>query len=279
MNLATLVALVIVTRFHGGLPQLVLALSGTRTVLALVNVYYMFRKRYRWLLPVPSAVRWHCVHRLFKLGGKYLVNQLGALGIYQSQPMIITQILGPANVMIFVVAQKVITLPMDLVYMVTSPLVPAFGEAKARNDWKWIKSAYEKVTMLSVAAAVPVLVLIAVMAKPLIRIWAGPEAVPHTSLILWLSLYNLLGVLLMGGAQLLIGLERLAPLVLSVTLCALGTIGLGILFGRSIGLSGVAMAMAVSKLAFLFPIQIWAVRRLFTAKRVDPASVAGEAAV
>jgi hypothetical protein len=38
--------------------------------------------------------------------GKYLVNQLGALGIYQSQPMIITQILGPANVMIFVVAQK-----------------------------------------------------------------------------------------------------------------------------------------------------------------------------
>jgi O-antigen/teichoic acid export membrane protein len=279
MNLATLVALVIVTRFHGGLPQLVLALSGTRTVLALVNVYYMFRKRYRWLLPVPSAVRWHCVHRLFKLGGKYLVNQLGALGIYQSQPMIITQILGPANVMIFVVAQKVITLPMDLVYMVTSPLVPAFGEAKARNDWQWIKGAYEKVTMLSVAAAVPVLVLIAVMAKPLIRVWAGPEAVPHTSLILWLSLYNLLGVLLMGGAQLLIGLERLAPLVLSVTLCALGTIGLGILFGRSIGLSGVAMAMAVSKLAFLFPIQIWAVRRLLTTKRVDPAKVAGEAAV
>jgi O-antigen/teichoic acid export membrane protein len=133
--------------------------------------------------------------------------------------------------------------------------------------------------MLSVAAAVPVLVLIAVMAKPLIRIWAGPEAVPHTSLILWLSLYNLLGVLLMGGAQLLIGLERLAPLVLSVTLCALGTIGLGILFGRSIGLSGVAMAMAVSKLAFLFPIQIWAVRRLLTTKRVDPAKVAGEAAV
>ena len=167
------------------------------------------------------------------------------------------QILGPANVMIFVVAQKVITLPMDLVYMVTSPLVPAFGEAKARDDWKWI----------------------AVMAKPLIRIWAGPEAVPHTSLILWLSLYNLLGVLLMGGAQLLIGLERLAPLVLSVTLCALGTIGLGILFGRSIGLSGVAMAMAVSKLAFLFPMQIWAVRRLLTTKRVDPAKVAGEAAV
>jgi hypothetical protein len=46
--------------------------------------------------------------------------------------------------MIFVVAQKVITLPMDLVYMVTSPLVPAFGEAKARDDWKWIKSAYER---------------------------------------------------------------------------------------------------------------------------------------
>lgn len=275
MNISSLVALVTVTRFHGGLPQLVMALSGTRTFLGFMNVYYMFRKRYRWLAPVPSAVRWHCVRRLFKLGGKYLVSQLGALGIYQSQPMIITQILGPAQVMIFVVAQKVITLPMDLVYMVTAPLVPAFGEAKARNDWQWIRSAYHKVTLMSVAGAVPVLLLIAVVAKPLIRIWAGPEAIPHTSLILWLSVYNLLGVLFMGSVQLLIGIEWLAPLVLSVSLCALCTIGFGILGGRFIGLSGVAMAMALSKFAILCPIQAWAVRRVFSTKRGNPVGVTG----
>jgi O-antigen/teichoic acid export membrane protein len=266
MNIASLAALVIVTRFHGGLPQLVWALSGTRSFLSVVNVYYMFFKRYRWLMPVPSAVRWHCVRKLFKLGAKYFLAQLGALGIYQSQPMIITQVLGPAKVMVFVVAQKVITLPMDLAYMATAPLIPAFGEAKARNDWKWIREAYRNVSLVSVSVALPLLLAIAILAKPLIRVWAGPEAAPDTSLILWLSLYNLLGVLLMSTTQLLTGTERINPLAISITVCALSTIAFGIVFAHWTGVSGVAMAMAVSKLAILFPIQMWAVRRLFGAQ-------------
>jgi len=277
INLSSLVVLVIVTNFHGGLPQLVLALSGTRTVLGLINVYYMFFKRYRWLLPVYSAVRWHCLRRLFKLGAKYFVIQLGALGMYQSQPMIITQILGPAKVLIFVVAQKIITLPMDLVYMATAPLIPAFGEAKARNNWKWIKSAYRNVTLVSVAVGVSITLAIAVVAKPLIRVWAGPEALPDTSLILWLTLYNVIGVALMASGQLLIGVEKVNALAVSVTLCSLSIIGVGIVSCYWSGLSGVAMAMAVSKLLTVLPIQLWAVRRAFATGEAQSVEATSEA--
>ena len=279
INVASLLALVIVSRFHGGLPELVLALSGTRTVLALINVYYLFFRRYRWLRPSPSAVRWHCIRRLFKLGSKYLVIQLGALGIYQSQPMIITQILGPAKVMIFVVAQKIMTLPIDLIYLVTAPLVPAFGEAKARNDWNWIRGAYRNATLASVATGVPFTLAIALVAKQLIRVWAGSAAVPDTSLILWLILYNLCGIVLMAGGQLLAGLERLNGPTLSITLCAIATIGFGILFGHWMGLSGVAAAMGASKLLFFLPIQQWAVRRVFAAGRTRTIGTTSEAAV
>lgn len=263
MNMSSLIALVIVSHFHGGLPQLVLALSGTRSVVLLINVYCMFRTRYHWLVPVLSAVRWHRTRRLFKLGAKYFMMQIGALGIYQSQPLIITQILGPAKVMVFVVAQRVISLPLDLVYMVTAPLVPAFGEAKARREWSWIKRAYRNATLASLACAIPVLLAIALTAKPLIRIWAGSAAVPTTSLIVWLSLYNLLGVVLMATGQLLIGIERVNPLTISVVLCALCTIAFGIVLGRWAGLSGVAMAMATSKVLTFVPIQLWAVRTMF----------------
>ncbi len=219
-NVCSLVALVIVTRFHGGLPQLVMALFGTRTFLGFLNLCYMFFKHYRWLMPVPSAVHWYCVRRLFQLGMKYVVTQLGALGIYQSQPMIITQILGPSAVIIFVIAQKVITLPLDLVYMVTAPFVPRFGEAKARHDWKWIKRAYRNATLASVVVGLPAMLLISVIAKPLIRVWAGPEAVPDTALIFWLSAYNLFGLAIMVTGQLLIGLERVNALAVSLS-CAL----------------------------------------------------------
>jgi O-antigen/teichoic acid export membrane protein len=262
-NVVALLSLIVVTRFHGGLPQLVVALSGTRVLVGLANAHHAFFRRYRWLAPAPSAVRWTCVRRLLKLGGKYMVTQLSGLGISQSQPMIITQMLGPAQVMVFVVAQKIITLPVDLAYMATVPFISAFGEAKARHDWSWIKGAYKRSTTACVAFGIPVMLVIAVSCKFLIRIWAGPAAVPDWPLIAWLCIYTFVGVALMAAGQLLCGLERVDALAISIFLCALGCVVLGVLFSRWWGLGGVALAMAVSKIVTFWPIQLYEVRRIF----------------
>src|ERR1700749_2251764 len=155
-NSLALLALVVVSRSHGGLPQLVLALSGTRAAVGVANFFFLYR-RYHWLKPSPLAVRWGGIKRLFSLGSKYLVTQLASLGIYQSQPMIITQTLGPKYVVIFVVAYKIIALPIDLAYMATAPFVSAFGEAKARMEWSWIKSAYMKANKASLMVGLPML--------------------------------------------------------------------------------------------------------------------------
>ncbi len=260
-NAISLAALVVVSQTHGGLPQLVLALSGTRCLVAVANVFFLFR-RYYWIVPVPSAVRWHCVKRLFSLGSKYLVTQLASLGVYQSQPIIITQTLGPAKVVIFVVAYKILSLPMDLVFMATQPFVPAFGEAKARQDWRWIQSAYKNCVRASLAFGLPLVAVIGLTAKPLIRIWAGAVAVPSTSLIVWLSIYTFIGIVLMAAGQMMAGLERVDPLAISVTLCAVGVIGSAILLSPHWGLTGIAFGMALSKLLTFWPIQLREVRRI-----------------
>src|ERR1700731_1119628 len=173
-GVVSLLGLIVVTRFHGGLPQLVIAISGVPALVLLANTYHAFVRRYPWLAPAPSAVRWTCIRRLMKLGGKYMIMQLASLGIYQSQAIIITQILGPSQVVIFVVTYKVVTLPLDLAYMGTAPFMSAFGEAKARGDWNWIKGAYKNATFASVALGVPLAAALALVSKPLILIWAGP---------------------------------------------------------------------------------------------------------
>jgi O-antigen/teichoic acid export membrane protein len=244
---------------------LVIAVSGLPALVLLANAYHAFVRRYPWLAPVPSAVRWTCVQRLLKLGGKYMIMQLAALGIFQSQAMIITQTLGPSQVVIFVVAYKVIALPMDLAYMGTAPFVSAFGEAKARRDWNWIKGAYKNGTFASVALGMPLAAALALAAKPLILIWAGPSAVPDLHLVLWLFIYTAVGVCLMMPGHLLTSVERLEPLALSIVLCAIGCVVLGILFAPWWGLSGVAFAMAVSKIVTFWPIQVYEVRRIFRA--------------
>jgi O-antigen/teichoic acid export membrane protein len=261
-NSLALLALVVVSRSHGGLAQLVLALSGTRAAVNIANSFFLFR-RYYWLKPSPFAVRWACVKRLFSLGSKYLVTQLASLGIYQSQPMIITQMMGPKYVVIFVVAYKIISLPIDLAYMGTAPFISAFGEAKARMEWTWIKDAYMKANKASLMVGLPMLAVLAIFAKPIIRIWAGAAAVPSTSLIVGLTLYSALGIALMTVGQLLVGLERVNALALSLVLCALGIIGVSILVAPKWGLAGIAFTMAGVKVVTYWPIQLRELRRIF----------------
>lgn len=278
-NTLALISLIIVTQFRGGLPELVIALSGTRTLVHFGNGFYVFFRRYPWLIPSPRAVRWIRVKRLLKLGAKYLVAQLSSLGIYQSQPIIITQLLGPSQVVIFVVAQKIITLPNDLVYLGTVPFISAFSEARARQDWQWIKGAYRNSTLGALALGVPLTLAIALTAKPLIRVWAGAEAVPGASLILWLSIYTLIGIALMSAGQLMCGMERVEPLAVSITLCALGVIGLGVLFAPWWGLTGVAAGMAISKLFTFWPIQIREVRHILRDANVRLTAIEPKVAV
>lgn len=261
-NGLALLALVIVSRSHGGLPQLVLALSGTRTAVSVANYFFLFR-RYHWLKPSPFAIRWYCVKRLFSLGGKYLVTQLASLGIYQSQPIVITQMLGPTKVVIFVVAYKIIALPMDLVYMATAPFISAFGEAKARQDWHWIRGAYRNATVASIAFGLPLLAIVSLFAKPIIQVWAGAAARPSTQLVIGLAIYSLLGIVFMAAGQMLTGLEHVNALAVSLTLCSIAIIGSSILVAPRWGLTGIALCMAGSKLVTYWPIQLREVRRIF----------------
>jgi O-antigen/teichoic acid export membrane protein len=110
--------------------------------------------------------------------------------------------------------------------------------------------------------------LIALVAKPLIRIWATASAVPTTPFILWLSIYVMIGVALMPTYQFLSGVERLTPLVISTALCAIAVIGSGIMLARVHGLVGLPMAMALSKLVTFWPIQVYEVRRVLRESHV-----------
>ena len=270
-GVVSLLGLIIVTRSHGGLVQLVCATWVAPIFVSLANASYAFVRRYPWLAPTPAAVRWVCLRRLVKLGGKYMIMQLASLGIYQSQPMIITQLLGPSRVVIFMVTYKVITLPMDLVYMGTLPFMSAFGEAKARRDWSWVRGAYRNTTFASAAIGLPLAAALALVSKPLILIWAGASAVPDPDLVFWLFIYAASGICLMTAGQLLCGIERLEPLLLSIILCAVGSVVFGVLLAPVWGLGGLALAMAVSQICAFWPIQVYEVRRIFRAPAASAA--------
>jgi hypothetical protein len=86
-------------------------------------------------------------------------------------------------------------------------------------------------------------------------------------LIVWLSIYTIIGIGLMAAGQMLTGLELVNPLAISITLCALGIIGSAILLAPRWGLTGIAFGMAASKIITFWPIQLYEVRRVFRSAR------------
>ena len=89
-------------------------------------------------------------------------------------------------------------------------------------------------------------------------------------------MYNIVGVIFMGTGQLLTGVERPNPLVVSTVICAVCTVAFGILGCMWMGVAGVALAMAASKLLTFWPIQFLAVRKLFRTEHAVPEFVANE---
>jgi hypothetical protein len=66
----------------------------------------------------------------------------------------------------------------------------------------------------------------------------------------------------MMAGQLLCGVEQVGTFAISLTLCAVGTIGLGFLFAEEGGLSGIAAGMALAKLVAFLPIQGYLIRQV-----------------
>jgi O-antigen/teichoic acid export membrane protein len=248
-SLASLIALVCVTRAKGGLPMLVLALSGARIILAVANLCYLFGRQYPWLLPLPGAVSRRSLRDLLSLGLKYFAAQMAGIGMFQSQPMIIAQILGPAQVGLFNIAQRLLTLPMLVVQMFTFPLMPAYGEAQARRDWHWVRHSLWRTLAISAAGTTVMVGCLALLAKPVIRIWVGPQAVPGTGLILGLSSYVLVTAFVTPASVMLYGVQRAGGQAIIAGLNAVFTVAGGIILTRSLGTAGMAAAMAFALFA------------------------------
>jgi O-antigen/teichoic acid export membrane protein len=266
-SIGALIAVIVVTSIKGGLPKLALALSGTRLLVTIVSFVYLFCRRYPWLLPKPSLIRRDLFRRLISLGLKYVVNQLAVMVSFQSQPMIITRVLGPGQVGAFTIAQRLLSLPATIIYLLMFPLLSAYSEAKARRDWDWIWHTLERCMTGSLAFAAILVAIIGVAAQPLVRLWVGPALVPTTGLVIALGVNAMIAAVATPSGILLYGLEQVGGLSIIQSVQAAVTLFLCIRFAQSWGLTGVAIAMSVSFVTTNWVGQAIQLRRILRAHR------------
>lgn len=241
-----LAALLIAIHFRAGLVWLVLAVTGAPVVAGLANGAVVFGWQRRWLRPRWSCVTQTAARRLFKLGFLFLVLQVAIALAYTSDNIVAAQVLGADLVPQYAVPFRLFAIPSTLLYLVLSPLWPAYGEAISRGDAGWVRRTLGRslVTALLFSGAAAIVLVLA--GKPLIRLWAGPEIRPTWLLLVGLGIWTVLGALGNAASMLLNAMNVVRLQAYCAMIMAVVNLGLSIVLAHRIGVAGIIWGTVIS---------------------------------
>lgn len=260
-----LVLIFLLTRFsHGDLMRLALVMMGAPLLVLLIAGFWFYRGSYKAFAPKLSAVNFAHARQLLSTGGAFFIIQIGALVLFETDNIVITQLFGPQQVTTFNVAYKLFSVVTMFFTIIITPYWSAFTEAYAKQDMDWIRIALSKLNKICMALSVASVVLL--IASPVLcRLWTGDAINVPLTLSAAMCLYNIVFVWQTVNVYLLNGIGKIRLQLYLVVISAIVNIPLAIVLGRWIGVAGVTLANALL-FVVMGSIFAWQVKQIITGK-------------
>lgn len=252
-NVAALLALVAATQSNASLPWLVLAMAGTPVFVALINSIDFFMFRRPDIRPRLSVIEGVTMRRLSSDGLLFLVLQGCAAIMFQSNPIIVAQILDAKAVAAFAVPDRLFGVIGAVLAIVLTPLWPSYGDAVARGDFEWAKRTLRRSLIFSICSASVLAVILMLAGQTFIHWWVGSSvAVPFT-LIAGLAVWKVMEAAGNAVAMFLNGANQLGVQVACALVTTIASVVLKVWFTSSIGIAGIPLGMIISYGVFALP--------------------------
>ncbi|MEI6760585.1 MAG: oligosaccharide flippase family protein [Betaproteobacteria bacterium] len=262
-SLATLVAVPTVFSFGGGLPALVLSSLGILVFVNLAStVLWLIRDR------TAGAPHWNRIDRsmvvsLFKAGTPFLAIQLASAFAFQSDAIVITQLLGQAPYGEYAAVQRLFVFASMLISAALVGLWPAFGDALARGEITWVRRALKRALGMSLLVIGCLCLFLAVSMGWITKAWLGTPQAPTLLLTSLFSLWAMIEALGMVVGSLLNGAGMLrAQAILALAMAVISFFGKWFLVSK-IGVEGAVMATLFAYCSISVPAQLILLRNLF----------------
>jgi O-antigen/teichoic acid export membrane protein len=159
--------------------------------------------------------------------------------------IIITQVLGPEAVTQYAVPIRPFLLVISVASMFVFPLWPAYGEAFARGDSKWVKSTFLHSLGYSVLVFGPVVLGLAAFGKIIVRVWVGPQVHPTWTLLSGIAAYAILLIFYNPISTFLSGINKMKFQVVVWLLQGIMAALLKVVMAKTFGITGVIWAATV----------------------------------
>lgn len=234
---------------RAGLPTLVLALGGPPLAAQALNGAWLFLAHKPWLRPWPPAVVWAVATRLAGPSLLFTLIQLETLVFYQTDNLLIARLLGADQVTPYSVTYRLFWFTLVPHTLVAQALWPAYAEALARGDLSWVRRTFWASLAGSLLLVAPTLLVLTLYGQELVRLWAGPAAVPPREMLAWMAAWVLIEALFLPIGALLNGAGRLFWQTLYSLVTVVANLALSAALIQSWGITGAIAGTVIAYLA------------------------------
>jgi len=261
--LASLGGLVLGVALRVSMPMLFIMSVGCLTFAALINLILVVGWQKPWLRPGISLVDCSAMAELLNSGSPFFFIQVAAVVVFSSDNLIVSHYVGASAVTPYSVTWRVVGLAALLQSLIFPALWPAYAEAYAKHDFAWIRDTFAMAMKGTLALNTLCVAVFLLFGRSLIRVWAGPAAVPPHALLLAMGFWAVVNGFMSVESCLLAALNRTrAQAVLSIIAAAVN-IGLSLMLVRHIGSLGVIGGTILSYLLVLVVPQSLIVRTVW----------------
>ncbi len=208
-NIISLVVIFILKKFTGGnIVYLGITISIAPVVIYIFATWFLFRSKFADIRPSVGSIRLNLSKDILNLGYKFLFVQLGAITIFSSSNLIISQYFSPSEVTPYNIAYKYFQLPVMVYGIILSPFWSAFTDAYTKNDFGWLKKSIKQLNRLSFLLTV-VNGLMLLAAPFAYKLWVGKDISVPFLVSLVMALWATLNVIVTPYSNFINGLGKL----------------------------------------------------------------------
>jgi O-antigen/teichoic acid export membrane protein len=249
-NILSLISLFVAQYYQANLPWLIGTFFGMVIIGDLLAGIQLFYFRQPWLKPRLSNYNPALFKDLIKVGFQFWIAQICSICIFQTDLIIISQLFGAIEVGTYGVLLKLFSTIDVVSSSFLLPLWPAYSDAKARGDYKWIKKTLRN-SILSVSIwSISAGGLLIIFSPMLVRYLVGKDVDIPADLPLYMLLTYTLICIGNSTAMLVNGLGELKFQSFVAPISAIANLVLSISLGKAIGLQGVTLATAICTFIF-----------------------------
>ncbi|WP_295654511.1 oligosaccharide flippase family protein [uncultured Mucilaginibacter sp.] len=241
----SLIGIYILTKFTtGSLLYLVILLTVFPLLVQIVASVWYFKTKYAQYAPNYKTVHIAYAKSLLSIGGAFFFVQIGSLLLFQTDNIVVSQLLGPQEVTVFNISYKLFSIISMVFTIIMNPFWPAFTDAYEKNDIAWIKSIFRQVyKYFFILTGVSFIMLL--ISPFIFKIWLGASVAIPFMLSFVMTLY-VIGICWMTiHCYFINGIGKIRMQLYLYIVSTIINIPLAIVLGKYMGVIGVTISNLV----------------------------------